>query len=126
RVITRDSRDILLRGGHIRDDLFDRPPAACEPAERQRSAQEHDHLAPRHPFGRLRGALRELPLECRAVFGEVLDLCEASPVGAAHPWHPEHSVGRLTGRLPTCDASSRASRGGFHFILVTSETGRLL
>src|SRR5206468_5949057 len=77
--------------------------------------------------GKLRGALRELPLERVAVFGTFLELREASPVGPAHRWHPEHSVGGLTGRSPlSCAASLATSRGGVHFMLVTSETGRLL
>ena len=127
RVVAGDPGDHLLGSGDIGDDLFDGAPAPREPRERQRGAQEHHHVAPGDPFGKLRGALRELPLESGAEFGAVLDLRETSPVGPTHRWHPEQSVGGLTGRSrSSCAASARTSRGGVHFMLVTSETGRLL
>ena len=79
----------------------------------------------RDPVGKLRGALlQELPLERGAEFGAILELRETSPVRSTHRWHPEQSVGGLTGRAPpSCAASAWASRGGVHFMLVTSETG---
>src|SRR5262245_47352909 len=88
RVVAWDSREGVLRGGHVRNDLFDRTPASCEPRERQRGTDERHHLAPGDPLGKLRGALRELALESGAVFREILDLRETSPVCAAHRWHP--------------------------------------
>ena len=105
-VVARNPGDDLLGSGDIRDDLFDGAPAPCEPRERQRGAQELHHVAPGDPFGKLRGALRELALESGAVFGAILDLRETSPVRSAHRWHPEQSVGGLTGRSPSCAASS--------------------
>ena len=125
RVVAGDPGDDILGGGDIGNNLFDGAPAPREARERQRGAQEHHHFAPRDPFGKLRGALRELPLESSAVFGALLDLRETSPIGF-HRWHPEQSVGGLTGRSrSSCAASVGTSRGGVHFMLVTCETGRL-
>ena len=107
RVVARDARDNILGGSDIGDYLFDRAPAAREPRERQRGAQEHHHLATGDPFGKLRGAFREFPLERGTEFGAILDLRETSPVGPAHRWHPEQSVGGLTGRsLSSCAVSA--------------------
>ena len=122
RVVTGDPWDDLLGSVDIGDDLFDGAPAPREPRERQRGAEEHHHFAPGDSFGKLRGTLRKLPLEMRAEFGAILDLPQTSPIGPAHRWHPEQSVGGLTGRS-NCAACT--SLGGIHFMLVTSETGRL-
>ena len=127
RVVEGDPGNDLLGWSHVRDDLFDRAPARREPRERERGADEHHHVAAGHPVGKLRGALRELPLERVAELGSVLDLRETSPIGPTHRWHPEHSVGGWTGRSrASCAARTWASRGGLHFMLVTSERGRLL
>ena len=125
RVMQRDARNDLLGSVDVGNDFFGGAPAPREPRERQRGAQEHHHLAPGDPLGKLRGPLRELPLESGAVFRPVLDLRETSPVFPTHRWHPEQSVGGWTGRSRSnCAARARASRGGVHFMLVTSETGR--
>ena len=127
RVVARNPGDDLLGSGDIGDNLFDRAPTPCEPRERQRGAEEHHHVAPGHPFGKLRGSLQELPLEKGAGFGALLELRETSPICPCHRWHPEQSVGGLTGRSRSSWATSIwTSRGGVHFMLVTSETGRLL
>ena len=49
--------------------FFDGAPARRKPRERQRGAEEREHFAACDPFGELRGALRELPLEIGAGFG---------------------------------------------------------
>src|SRR5262245_16303703 len=73
-VVAGNARNDLLGRGDIGDYLFDRAATPGEPRERQRGAQEHHHLAPGDPFGKLRGAFRELPLERGAEFGAVLYL----------------------------------------------------
>ena len=124
RVVAGDPRDDVLGSGDIGDDLFDGAPASSEPRERQRGAQEHHHVAPGDPFGKLRGSLRELTLEKGAGFGALLELPQTSPVCPCHRWHPEQSVGGLTGRSrSSCAASVPTSRGGVHFMLVTSRDG---
>ena len=51
------------------------------------------------PLRKLRGALfQEFPLESFAEFRAILYFRKTSPVGSAHRWHPEQSVGGLTGR----------------------------
>src|SRR5688572_11795186 len=127
RVVTGDPRDDILGGGDVGNNFFGGTPAPREPRERQRGAQEHHHVAPGDPFGKLGGALRELPLGKGAEFGAILDLCQTSPIGPTHRWHPEQSVvGGLTGRSRSSRAVSVwTSRGGVHFMLVTSEIGRL-
>ena len=65
RVVARDPRDDLLGSGDKGDDFFDWTPAPGDTRERQRGAQERHHLAPGDPFGKLRGSLRELPLDER-------------------------------------------------------------
>ena len=117
RVVAGDPGDDLLGSGDVGDDLFDRAPAPREPRERQRGAHEHHHVAPGDPFGKLRGALRELPLERVAEFGAILDLRETSPVRPVHRWHPEQSVGGLTGRSRSSCAASTPDvprRGPLH------------
>ena len=106
RVVAGDPGNDLLGSGDVGDDLFDRAPAPREPRERQRGAEEHHHVAPGDPFGKLRRAFRELPLESVAEFRAILDLRETSPVGPAHRWHPEQSVGGLTGRSRSSCAAS--------------------
>ena len=125
-VVAGDPRDDLLGGVDKGNNLFDGAPASRKPRERQRGAQEHHHLAPGDPLGDLRGSLREFPLEERARLGAILALRETSPIRPCHRWHPEQSVGGLTGRSrSSCAASVWTSRGGVHLMLVTSETGRL-
>ena len=127
RVVAGNPRDHLLGGGGIRNNLFGGAPAPREPRERQRGTQEHHHFAPGDPLGKLGGSLRELPLEKGAGFGAILELLQTSPVRPCHRWHPEQSVGGLTGRSrSSCAASVATSRGGVHLMLVTSELGRLL
>ncbi len=127
RVVAGDPGNSLLGSGDKGDDLFGGAPAPRDPRERQRGTQQHHHVAPGDPVGKLRGAFREFPLERIAEFGAVLDLRETSPIRPTHRWHPEHSVGGLTGRArSSCAASIWTSRGGVHFMLVISEMGRLL
>src|ERR671913_1166670 len=126
RVGAGDSGDSLLGSGDKRDNLFDGTSAPQGACERQRGAQQHHHVAPGDPFRKLRRAFREFPLESGAEFRTILDLRETAPVGSTHRWHPEQSVGGFTARSPICAASVRTSRGRVHFMLVTSETGRLL
>ena len=117
RVVAGDPGDDLLGSGDIGNNLFDGAPAPREPRERQRGAQEHHHLAPGDPLGKLRGSLRELPLEKGAGFGALLELRETSPIGPCHRWHPEQSVGGLTGRSRSSCAASVADvpgRGPLH------------
>jgi hypothetical protein len=80
-----------------------------------------------HNNGRGMAPVVEFPLDSGAILGAIVDLSEASPVRSVHRWHPEQSVGGATGRAPSsCAARNCASRGGVHFMLVISETGRRL
>ena len=106
-VVTGNPGDAVLGSGDIGDDFFDGTPyASREPRERQRSAQEHHHLATSDPFGELRCSLRELTLEKGAGFGSSFELGETSPIFGRHRWHPEQSVGGLTGRSRSSCAAS--------------------
>ncbi len=106
RVVAGDPRDGILGGGDVRNNLFDGAPAPREPRERQRGAQEHDHFATGDALRKLRGSLRELPLEKGARFGVLRELPQTSPVRPCHRWHPEQSVGGLTGRSRSSCAAS--------------------
>ena len=108
--VAGDAGDDVFGRVDVRDDVLDRTPddvAPGKPGDRHRGAQERDHVAPGDPPGKLVGALRELALEEGAGFGALIELGEASPVGLAHRWHPEQSVGGLTGRsLSSCAVSA--------------------
>ena len=105
-VVTGNTGDDVFGRVDVRDDVLDGPPddvATRKPRDRDRGAQERDHVAPGDPLGKLGGTLRELPLEKGSGFGALIELGEASPVGPAQRWHPEQSVGGLTGRsLSSC------------------------
>ena len=63
RVVTGDPRDDLFGSRDIRNNLFDWATAPGDSRERQRGAEEHYHLAPGDPLGKLRGSFGKLPLE---------------------------------------------------------------
>src|SRR5687768_2009239 len=68
--VAGDAWDDVLWRGDVGDDFFDRPPYTSRKArQRQRRAQERDHLPARYPRGQLGGALREFAFEKTAGFG---------------------------------------------------------
>ena len=130
RVVAGDSGNDVLGSGDKRNDLLDGAPDTPRGArKRQRGAQEHHHVAPADPVGMLRGALlQELPLDARrgipAIFESARDF--ASRCGSPVAPRTVSRRSRPARAPPSCAASALASRGGVHFMLVTSETGRRL